>query len=162
MNTPFHEQQKFTQGWLWLIVIGVLLLSLYGLYQQFIVGVPFGDQPMSNAELALFSISMLSAPALIAMMQLNTEIDNHEIRMAFVPFVKKRIRWDDIKQREVVDYGFVGGWGIRPWTRYGTVYNTRGRHGLAIELRNGKKLLIGTQKIGELTAFIKNCPHTAD
>jgi len=55
----------------------------------------------------------------------------------------------------VVDYGFVGGWGVRWWTKFGTVYNVMGRIGLAIELKNGKKLLIGTQKKTEVGAIVK-------
>ena len=45
--------------------------------------------------------------------------------MSFIPFVKKRIKWTEIKKAEVVNYGFVGGWGIRLSIEYGTVYNIR-------------------------------------
>lgn len=60
-----------------------------------------------------------------------------------------------LKKQPFVNYGFVGGWGIRPWTRYGTVYNTRGQEGLAIELKNGKKFLIGTQNQAELLNYLQ-------
>ena len=56
---------------------------------------------------------------------------------------------------EIVNYGFVGGWGIRLWTKYGTVYNMRGNKGLAIALTDGNKFLIGTQKPEELTAILE-------
>ena len=161
MTIRFSEQQKFIQGWIGFILIGVFLFSFYGIYQQIIVGAPFGQQPMSNTGLTLFSLLMLGVTALFSILQLNTEIDDHEIRIVFVPLIKRRIPWDEIKRIEVVDYGFVGGWGIRPWTRYGTVYNTRGRHGVAIELNNGKKCLIGTQKVSELTAAIAGRAQTA-
>jgi len=155
MRIAFHEQQKFAQPWIWLIVIGVTLLALYGAYQQLIVGVPFGDQPMSTPGLLAFCLSMLGAVALFGTMQLTTDIDDDGIHMAFVPFVKRHMPWSDIKHIEVLDYGFVGGWGIRPWTRYGTVYNVRGRHGLAIELKNGRKLLIGTQNADHLAGVLR-------
>jgi hypothetical protein len=86
---------------------------------------------------------------------MKTEIDQDEIRMNFYPFVKKRISWNQIKKADVVNYGFVGGWGIRLWTSYGTVYNTKGDRGLAIELVDGKKLLIGTQKEAALKAVLE-------
>ena len=54
-----------------------------------------------------------------------------------------------------VHYGFVGGWGIRFFTAYGTVYNMRGTKGLAINLEKGKKFLIGTQKPDLLNQFIQ-------
>ena len=69
--------------------------------------------------------------------------------------VKKRVNWKEIKNAEIVNYGFVGGWGIRLWTQYGTVYNMKGNKGLAIELLNGKNFLIGTQKPKELTAMLE-------
>jgi hypothetical protein len=83
-------------------------------------------------------------------MRLKTEIDQNEIRMSFFPFVKKRVSWSEVESAEIVNYGFVGGWGIRLWTEFGTVYNTKGNKGLAIELFNGEKFLIGTQKENEL------------
>ncbi|WP_282032750.1 hypothetical protein [Aequorivita sinensis] len=74
--------------------------------------------------------------------------------MRFFPFVKKKVNWKDVKSAEVVNYGFVGGWGIRLGTKYGTVYNIKGNRGLAIELLNGKKFLTGTQKETELREIL--------
>jgi len=89
--------------------------------------------------------------------RLKTEIDQHEIRMRFFPFTKKSIPWEEIKSAETVNYGFVGGWGIRLGTKYGTVYNTSGNKGVAIELKNGRKFCIGTQKVTELDRIIEKC-----
>ena len=75
--------------------------------------------------------------------------------MRFFPLVKKDIKWKDIKDVQVIEYGFVGGFGIRLGTKYGTVYNIKGNKGLAIELTNGKKYLIGTQKETELKTALK-------
>ncbi|MEI6866527.1 hypothetical protein [Flavicella sp.] len=83
-------------------------------------------------------------------MKLTTEINITEVKIKFVPFLKKNVKWSDIKKSEIVNYGFVGGWGIRLGTKYGTVYNTKGKTGLVIELNNGNKFLIGTQKEDEL------------
>ena len=60
------------------------------------------------------------------------------------------------KAKVDLDYGFIGGYGIRLWTKYGTVYNTSGKIGLAITLNNGDKFLIGTQKSDELKLFLEN------
>ena len=75
--------------------------------------------------------------------------------MEFTPFVSKCIPWTNIKHAEVINYGFVGGWGIRLGGTYGTVYNIKGRKGLSIELKDGHKFIIGTQKPEELRHFIK-------
>ena len=154
MITQFKEEQKFTQWWLWLIMICIGIIPIYGLYKQLILGEKFGDNPMSDSGLILFSILVFALIGLFSMMKLKTTIDETEIRMHFFPFVKKKINWSEVKKAEVVNYGFVGGWGIRLWTSYGTVYNVRGNKGLALELMNGKKLLIGTQKEDELKRII--------
>ena len=54
-----------------------------------------------------------------------------------------------------MNYGCVGGWGIRLWTKYGTIYNIKGNKGLAVKLLSGKKFLIGTQKGNELSEIVK-------
>jgi hypothetical protein len=154
MKTEFAEEQKFTQWWLWLILIVIGLLPVYGIYKQLIIGEDFGSKPMSNLGLILFSVFVFSFILLFYFMRLKTEIDPKEIRMRFFPFVQKSIPWSEIKDAKLVNYGFVGGWGIRLWTSYGTVYNTKGNKGLAIELLDGKKLLIGTQREAELQKFL--------
>ncbi|MGB5360754.1 MAG: phosphoethanolamine transferase domain-containing protein [Eudoraea sp.] len=155
MKIEFKEEQKFTQWWLWLILIGIGLLPIYGIYKQLILGEQFGDNPMSDLGLIIFTVFVFGLIAMFWYMRMITEIDQNEIRMSFFPFVKKRVKWKEIKNAEVVNYGFVGGWGIRLCTKYGTLYNTKGNKGLAIELLNGKKFLIGTQKETELTEIIK-------
>ena len=109
MKIEFKEEQKFTQRWLWLILIGTGLIPLYGIYKQLILKEQFRDYPMSDSGLIIFSIFMFSLIALFLFMRLKTEIDQKEIRINFFPFVKKRISWKEVKSTEVVNYGFVGG-----------------------------------------------------
>jgi hypothetical protein len=71
------------------------------------------------------------------------------------PFVKKTIYWRDVEKAEVINYGWVGGWGLRKSRKYGTVYNTSGSKGLHLVLKNGKQMVIGTQKEKELKAFLE-------
>jgi len=158
MKTEFKEEQKFTQWWLWLILIPVGILPIFGIYKQLILGDKFGDKPMSDLELVIFTLFIFSLIGLFFIMKLKTSIDKNGIQMSFFPFVRKKVNWNEIKNTEVVNYGFVGGWGIRLWTKYGTVYNMKGNKGLAIELNNGKKFLIGTQKETELKKFMEKMP----
>ena len=155
MKNEFKEEQKFTQWWLWLILIPIGVLPIFGIYKQIILGKQFGDKPMSNFGLIIFSVFICSLIGLFLIMKLKTSIDKDGIRMNFFPFTKKSVEWNEIKSAQVVNYGFVGGWGIRLWTKYGTVYNMRGNKGLAIELKNGKKFLIGTQKETELNNVVE-------
>ncbi len=149
-KTIFLEKQKFSQWWLWLLLIGITLIPVYGIYKQIFMGETFGDNPMSDAGLIVFLVFMLAFLFFFWMMQLTTEITAENIDMKFFPFANKTIPWSEVKSAEVLDYGFVGGWGVRIGTKYGTVYNTSGKIGLALELKSGKKICIGTQKEAEL------------
>lgn len=154
MKIEFKEEQRFTQWWLWLILVSVAIILVYGIYKQIIQGEIFGNKPMSDRGLifmALFSFGIL---LLFWLFKLKTEINQREIRIKFFPLVNKVVEWKDVKSAQVLNYGFVGGWGIRLFTKYGTVYNTKGNKGLALELKNGKKLLVGTQKMEELSEII--------
>lgn len=155
MKTEFKEEQKFNQRWLWLILILMGVLPLIGIYKQLILGEKLGDNPMSDISLLIFSIIMFSLVGLFLIMKLKTSIDKNGINMHFFPFIKKSVDWQQIKNVKVVNYGFVGGWGIRLWTKYGTVYNVKGDKGLEIVLKSGKKFLIGTQKETELSTIIE-------
>jgi hypothetical protein len=155
MIIKFKEQQKFTQWWLWVILIVIGFLPIIGIYKQLIIGENFGSKPMTNIELGLVSLLVFGVIALFWLIKLETEINSNEIRMRFFPFIKKKVLYKDIKNAKVVNYGFVGGWGIRLWTAYGTVYNIKGNKGLAIELLNGEKFLIGTQKENELKIIVE-------
>jgi hypothetical protein len=51
-----------------------------------------------------------------------------------------------ITYRPIIDYG---GWGVR-FGRKGMAYNVSGNIGLLISRKNGKTILIGTQKPDEM------------
>ena len=153
-NLYFKEEQRFRQWWLWLILIAVALIPVNGVIQQVIRDQQFGDNPLSDFGLIFLLIFMIGFLALFWMMKLSTEIDDASIKMNFYPFTKKEIKWTEIESAEVLNYGFVGGWGIRLGTKYGTVYNTSGKIGLAIILKNKEKFCIGTIKESELKALI--------
>ncbi|MBG43838.1 MAG: hypothetical protein CL530_07705 [Aequorivita sp.] len=156
MKTTFTETQKFTQWWLWLLLFGVAAIPVYTLYTQIYLGIPVGNPPISDAGVVAIAVSILAVVALFLVITLRTRIDASGVRMQFFPFLTKNVSWAHIKHAEVINYGFVGGWGIRLWTPYGTVYNIKGNKGLAIQLLDGKKFLIGTQKPKELIEVLQN------
>ena len=150
----FEEVQRFRQWWVWVILIGTTCIPIYGLYQQVYLNKPFGTSPNSDLGLLVFLLVMLFLNALFVGSFLRTRIDEQGIHMDFIPFVRRHISWDKIAHVEVVKYGFVGGWGIRLGSRYGTVYNVSGNRGLAIKLKSGSGLVIGTQGSDALHAFL--------
>lgn len=146
MKTVFSESQRFTQWWIWVIIIGCSLPFAAGLIQQVFLGKTFGDNPMSNFGLTAGFILYIAFAVLFYFIRLETLITEQGISFRFYPFVSKRIPFSEIEDMQVINYGFIGGWGIRFTMRYGTVYNIKGNMGLLVKLKKGKTFIIGTQQ----------------
>ena len=50
----FTEEQRFTQWYIWLVLVLLLCIPLAGIYKQLMVGEPFGNNPMSDTGLLVF------------------------------------------------------------------------------------------------------------
>ncbi|MFT6719215.1 MAG: hypothetical protein ACJAY8_001615 [Sphingobacteriales bacterium] len=150
----FIETQKFTQWWLWAILLLVVLIPAYGIYKQEVLGETFGTKPTNSLNLGIMLFAFVLLLLLFWRFQLKTRVNMQFLEVEFRPFVKKRWSWDEIKSAEVINYGFVGGWGIRIWTRFGTVYNIKGNKGLFLTTKKGKKYCIGTQKEADLQQIV--------
>jgi hypothetical protein len=154
----FSEEQRFTQGWLWLLIIGATLISiiptLYGIYSQEILGEPWGNNPTSTEMLLLilfFEVVLMGGIILlIYKMRLKVEIRTDGFWFSFPPLVRK---WRYIKKEEISSFEIrtyrpvaeYGGWGIKGNNR-NKAYNISGNVGLQLLLENGRKVLFGTQK----------------
>ena len=143
MGKQFIEIQKFKQWWIWLFLFVPLAIPMYNF-----VNVGFLEGLMTS-PIFLFVI-------LFYLFKLSTQIDEKEIKVVFFPVVSKTIPWKEIKSVKLFDYGFVGGWGVRFWTKHGTVYNIKGSKGLLLEFLDGKTIVVGTQKEEELKFFLKD------
>lgn len=135
----FIESQKFTQWWIWIFLLGIGMILFY-------------------VQNNLGPIILITVSLLFLFMRLDTRVDDRGISFKFFPFVKKEFVWSEISSARVVDYGFIGGWGIRLFTSHGTVYNVKGSKGLAIELKDGKKFCLGTQRPEELQNILSFKP----
>lgn len=141
----FTETQRFTQWWVWVFLVGLLCLPLYGIYQQIFRGEPWGNNPMSDSGLWIFLLGMLAFLGFFAYIELRTEIDQRGIRARLRPIASRVFQWENIQRVEPVTYGFVG-FGLRFSSKYGTVYNIKGNKGVAITLKDGGRYVIGTQQ----------------
>ena len=155
----YKEKQKFRQWWIWVILIPINLLFILGLYRQLILGEDFGNNPMPDFALISISAFLFLLSYFFWGTRLKLKIDRYHIQIDFFPFIRKKIKWGDVQSAKLIDYGFVG-YGMRMGGKHGTVYNIKGRMGLAIELKNGKKLVIGSQKPKELAVFIDQLDHS--
>lgn len=161
----FYEEQRFRQPWLWALLgtIALLLVGLfgYGLYQQLILGKPWGDKPMSDLVLVTVTILAWGVQGtilyLLFSMTLKVGVDTTNIYIHFTPFSKRVIPLSDIQNCEARTYNPLleyGGWGVRSSWRAGMAYNAMGDRGVQLQLKDGKKVLIGSQRSEELSAVI--------
>lgn len=165
-NPIFFEERQIGPPWVRLLVGCTCLLAggsaIYGAYQQLYLHRPFGNRPMSDRALAIFTISMLVFVVAMALlffkMRLTTRVDAQQIHVRMLPFLNRRIprdrvaRWEPCTYRPILDYG---GWGIRySWRKKGWAYNISGNRGLRLELTSGKRLLIGSRRPEEFAAAL--------
>lgn len=151
MKPLFTEKQRFNQWWVWLLIILTLGVPFIVFFQLIISGEAISD----NLAIIFSLIIPIACIYLIYITQLKTEITRESISFQFVPFVKRSYFLSEIQSVKVINYGFVGGWGIRFTIKYGTVYNIKGNKGLYVHLKDGKTFIIGTQKPEELEKVVE-------
>jgi len=154
----FTEEQRFTQRWLWLLLIGSTLIAviptIFGIYSQEILGEPWGNNPTNTGTLYLILffelVVMGGIILLIYKIRLKVEIKTDGLWFSFPPLLRKWrcIKREEIESFEVRTYRPVaeyGGWGIKGSSR-NKAYNISGNVGLQLLLKNGRKVLFGTQE----------------
>ncbi|MBG9376377.1 hypothetical protein I5907_09045 [Panacibacter sp. DH6] len=150
----FSEKQRFTQWWLWLLLIGINGATLW----RIIKPLQNGTAPASYTGIILSITISLLVLLLFLLFRLDTEIREDGVYVRFFPLhIKfKCYSWSSISRLYVRKYAPLkefGGWGVR-YGSNGKAYNISGNDGLQIEFTNGKNLLIGTQKPAELSAVL--------
>jgi len=137
----FEEKQHFINKWILLIFGTLFIIIMY----------------RNRFDFALLSHRpdlwiMLSVFLLLYFLRLKTKIDQQGIHIRFIPFVwNKLITWDQVEKVYGRTYTLMdfGGWGYR-FSSQGIAYNTKGKYGLQLILKNGKRIMIGTQKPKEI------------
>ncbi len=131
----FTEKQKFTQWWLWVVLIITLII------------LPINNTNKFNEYYLVTGVIIL---CVFYTMNLKIRITSEGIYYQFFPFhfkekfiaKKEVIDFEAITYKPIIDYG---GWGIRYGFK-GKAYNVKGNRGIYISHINGKKILFGTQK----------------
>ncbi len=161
MNTYvlYRETQHFRQVWLWLLTLGISGVTFYAMVQQLILGTPFGDNPASDTVLIIIVIVFgFMFPVFFYIVNLTTEVHGDGLYYRFFPFhlTFRKISGEDIRSCEARTYSPLreyGGCGIR-WGAKGRAYNVGGNRGVQLELSNGSRILIGSQRSEELAEAI--------
>jgi len=154
----FKEEQRFRQVWL-MVLLGFSLLVPVGLIiKEYIKD----NTSMTTNEFLGSLIGIIASVLLIFIFKLSTRIDEKGIHYQFFPFhfSMKTILWSEITKAEIRTYdpiGEYGGWGLRYSfnKKKGNAVNVSGDIGIQLTLKNGKKLLIGTQKKEAVSSVLK-------
>lgn len=150
----FKEEQRFKQWWVWLIIVFTLLFVIVPLVNA----ITEEQAQLSSSDTARFIfygvLAVLFLAAVIIVMlfiKLKTKITDNGIYVTYSPFVRK---WKKFPEQEIEKYEVrryramleYGGYGMRRRRKAGQAFSISGNIGLQLYLKNGKKLLIGTQK----------------
>lgn len=158
----YREEQNFD----WRVYAIVTLaeafvgITLIWFYQQGHLPVP--NRSPGDFLLGLVAVMMLTLPLLILIgfLRMTTEVTPTEIRVWFgwIPTYRRFYPVDLVSRLEIVSYRPVvdyGGWGIRTGRDGERVLNARGNRGVRLELTDGTRLLIGSQRPEDLAMAIE-------
>ena len=156
----YREVQRFRQFWIWILVIAVSLITIWGMVQQIVLSKPFGNNPAPDIVLIIIVVVIgFGLPIFFYVTNLTTEVRNDGVYFRFFPLhiSFRKIGLEDINGFDVQTYRAIrdyGGWGIR-YGRKGKAYNVSGNRGVQLRLSNGELILIGSQHPEEMAEAIK-------
>lgn len=149
----YREEQNFDWRVYALVALaeGLVGLTLAWFYQR--GHAPAVGGPLHELALGLLAVAGLCVPPLIVVgfLRMTTEVTPTDLRVWFgwVPTYRRFVvigtvhRIEVVSYRPLVDYG---GWGIRAGRDGERVLNARGNRGVRIDLSDGTRLLIGSQR----------------
>lgn len=130
--------------------------TVVALYSEIVLDNPSGQNPDSLVSLLIiFAILIIVYTAVILMfrkMRLIVELRNDGLYYRYPPFIlrERKFSKEEIENYEIRKYRPIveySGWGIRySWGKSGRACNVKGNIGLQLYLKNGKKILFGTQR----------------
>ena len=157
----FSERQRFRQWWLWSLILIAPGISVWAVIQQVVIGFPFGDNPVPDYLLMTLLIVVGGGlPLFMYTAGLDTEVGDSGLSVRFRPFHFRPLHFYfcSIATAERQTYSPLkdyGGWGIR-YGGNGKAYNVSGNKGVLLQFKDGRTLLIGSQRDEELSLAINS------
>lgn len=101
---------------------------------------------------------------LFSVLKLNLNPQYFEYHFFPFTFKPKKIRWDEIKEIQLVHTDPIsdfGGWGVRLSRKYGKAFITGGQEIIFLKLKDGKKRSFSVKNKEKLVAFLEenNIPY---
>ena len=159
-NLLYREVQHFRQFWIWILVLALSLIAVWGMVQQIALDKPFGSNPAPDIVLVILVVVIgFGLPIFFYITNLTTEVRDDGVHFRFFPLhiTFRKIGLEDINGFDVQTYRAIrdyGGWGIR-YGRKGKAYNVSGNRGVQLQLSNGERILMGSQHPEEMAEAIK-------
>jgi len=160
----YREEQKFAEWLRWLVCISMIvtaLLSALAFKKEFA-----GYYRPDTMEYIIAVVAGIGVPIAIAILfyflELETEVRADGLYIRLFPFHirYKRFAADQIAECYARRYKPIreyGGWGIRcGLPGMGRAYNVSGNKGVQLVFKDGRKLLIGSQKAEKLQQAIRS------
>jgi hypothetical protein len=158
----YREEQNF-DWWVYALLAAteaLIALALYCLHQQGQDSALAGT--LNQLALVVFAVTGLGLPPLIVvgLLRMTTEVTPTDVRVWFgwVPTYRRIIPIDSVQKIEVVSFRPLidhGGWGIRSGRDGERVLSARGNRGVRLDLTDGTRLLIGSQRPESLALAIE-------
>jgi hypothetical protein len=169
MSLYFEERQTFTQWWLWLIVgattIGINVLFIQATVQQLILGVPWGNKPMTDESLVILSVVVLTASTGLSLLffisVMEVRIDKRSLEYRYLPLIRnwRRIERESIrgfKQRR----SYLAGYGVKRSIDGTRILSVKGAEGIELTLDGGSRIFFGTQQPDEFISAMKKMANS--
>ena len=166
INEPeiiFREVQYFRQSKFWLLMILSSLLP----FLLFLISIFYF--PHSQQTLIFGFVMLLVTffpPIFFLAASLTVEVRHDGLYIRFFPFHATffKISPNEIKNWQIRIYSALkeyGGYGVR-FGADGKAYNVRGNRGVQIVLKNGTRILVGSQKPEQLEQALEYLYQTAE
>lgn len=162
----FREVQTFASWLRWAVAPSMavaVVFSMFALRQESLQPLPRTQQIVALIILGI--LLPITLAVLFSFLKMETEVRADGLYVRFFPFhiQFKRFAAEDLSEhyartyRPILEYG---GWGIRCGWRGGRAYNVSGNQGVQLVLKDGKRLLIGSQRAEELADAISKLTQT--
>jgi hypothetical protein len=146
--TYFREEQRLRDSWFWLIFFILPVIVVPSL----LLAAPARALPAIAIVLGIAVLVSL----LVWFARLETTVTSDAVVVAFHDvWPTRRIKLDDIESFRPKEYTIwdSGGWGVHLGFA-GMTYNVSGNEGMHFQLRDGRRVLIGTQRLGQFGAAL--------
>jgi len=163
----YREVQRVLQPWLTVLLAAPVGIVLFGLYQQVVLGRPWGNHPVSNRAFLLIAGALCLFVVWFLNVRLVTEVYPDTLVIGFpLLWPSRRIPLSDILSaraktyRPIADYG---GRGIR-WNLFTSTkaYTAEGNRGVMLRLVDGRNVLVGSHTPEELElVLVSRTPQIA-